>query len=74
MRLRLPWLLPLDKSSNGHAPNWFEHMHCDLTLFSTCGPAAGAEPVSLGPGDFVTIAAGLEVTWDIKEGVSKHWK
>lgn len=35
---------------------------------------SGAEPVSLGPGDFVTIAAGLKVTWDIKEGVSKHWK
>lgn len=31
------------------------------------------EPVEFGAGDFVTFSEGLDCTWDISQGVRKHY-
>ncbi len=33
----------------------------------------GGEPVTMGKGDLVTFPAGMSCTWEIRQGVKKHY-
>eukprot|EP00804_Cyclotella_cryptica_P005426 CCRYP_002969-RA/>CCRYP_002969-RA protein AED:0.00 eAED:0.00 QI:30/1/1/1/0/0.5/2/417/156 len=39
----------------------------------TVTPTDGRKPATFGKGDFVTFPSGMSCTWDVSEGVEKHY-
>ena len=48
--------------------------HCYFLSGEVVVTTEGEAPVQIGTGDFVTFAAGLSCTWDIRSPVRKHYR